>query len=351
MVEEKSNGHIKRMQGNPGLEDSRVQARPEAPIDSLIEVTEWLANWKGVLKEDDLAPRTIKWYERDVTAFLAWMQETTGSLRATYVDVAGYRDYLLEKGRSTATVNRALASANRFMSWAIGLGLAQDIGRAKAIREVASARPSLSRAETIRLMNRLDRSASPRDKAVVMMALGAGLRAGEISALRVRDCQFTAQRVELTVRAGKGRVSRRVRGGERTRAAVEARMAEIESALTDGSAHRRDRYTAHDSVLTRAIAAYDPADETDPYERIKDEPLVGVQANWIGRIVTGAGKMAGLEGLHPHMLRRTYGQIRRASGASIEVVAREMGHASIDTTVRYTMPIGDTWDVVESSFL
>jgi site-specific recombinase XerD len=61
--------------------------------------------------------------------------------------------------------------------------------------------------------------------------------------------------------------------------------------------------------------------------------------------------MAGLEGLHPHMLRRTYGQIRRASGASIEVVAREMGHASIDTTVRYTMPIGDTWDVVESSFL
>ena len=351
MVEERSNGHIKQMQGNPGLENTSVQAKPQEPTDSLIEVTEWLANWKGVLKEDDLAERTIKWYERDVTAFLRWMQDTTGSLHATYVDVAAYRDHLLEEGRSTATVNRALASANRFMSWAIGAGLASDVGRAKAIREVASARPSLTRAETVRLMNRLDRSASPRDKAVVMLALGAGLRAGEISGLRVRDCQFTAQRVEVTIRAGKGRVSRRVRGGERTRAAVEARLIEIESALSEGAQYRRDRYTAHDSVLTRAIAAHDPTTEIDPYERIKDEPLVGVQANWIGRIVTGAGKMAGLEGLHPHMLRRTYGQIRRASGASIEVVAREMGHASIDTTVRYTMPIGDSWDVVEVDYL
>jgi site-specific recombinase XerD len=51
------------------------------------------------------------------------------------------------------------------------------------------------------------------------------------------------------------------------------------------------------------------------------------------------------------MLRRTYAQVRRASGASIEVVARELGHASIDTTVRYTMPIEDDWDVVSLDYL
>lgn len=351
MPEERSNGHVNSMFGQPGLDNSLVQARGKEPVDALIQTTEWMCNWHVTLQEADLATKTIKWYERDVTGFLGWMRATTGDPHPTYVDMAGYRDHLIEKGRSAATVNRALASIHRFMSWAIGAGIAQAVGVAKRIREVPSPRPALDRASTIRLLNRVERDASPRDRAIIMLALGTGLRASEISALRVRDCTFTRDRVEVNIRAGKGRVARRVTGRERTRAAVMGRIEELERAVVEGAQYRRDRYAAHDAVLTRVIAAGPPEGDVDPYQRIQDESLVGVQPNWVGQVVTTCGRMAGLSGLHPHMLRRTYGQVRRASGASIEVVAREMGHASIDTTVRYTMPILDDWDVISLDYL
>ena len=351
MAEEKSNGHISQMMGNPGLEHSIVQAKSKEPVSALIETTEWLANWTTTLREADLASKTVRWYERDVTLFLAWMMDTVGDPHPTYVDIATYRDHLLGKGKSTATVNRALASIKRFMGWAIEAGITQNVGTAKFIKEIPSPRPALNRTSTIRLINRIERDASPRDRAIIMLALGAGLRASEISALRIQDCTFTPQRVEVNVRAGKGRVSRRVTGRERTRAAVLSRIEELEKAISEGSEYRRDRYAAHDAVLTRIIAAYTADSDEDPYERIKAEELIGVKANWVGQVVANSGRMANISHLHPHMLRRTFGQIRRASGASIEVVAREMGHASIDTTVRYTMPIEDDWDVVGLEFL
>jgi len=351
MPEERSNGHINSMYGNPGLENSRVQAKSQEPVNVLIETTEWLANWTTTLREADLAAKTIRWYERDVILFLAWMVETTGDPRPTYVDIATWRDLLITRGKSTATVNRALASIKRFMGWAVEAGITQNVGTAKFIKEIPSPRPALNRASTIRLINRMERDASPRDRAIIMLALGAGLRASEISSLRIQDCTFTAQRVEVSVRAGKGRVSRRVTGRERTRAAILSRIEELEKAISEGSEHRRDRYAAHDSVLTRIIAAYSPDSDEDPYERIKGEELIGVKANWVGQVVAASGRMANISHLHPHMLRRTFGQIRRASGASIEVVAREMGHASIDTTVRYTMPIEDDWDVVGLDYI
>ena len=351
MPEERSNGHINSMYGNPGLENSRVQAKSQEPVNVLIETTEWLANWTTTLREADLAAKTIRWYERDVILFLAWMVETTGDPRPTYVDIATWRDLLITRGKSTATVNRALASIKRFMGWAVEAGITQNVGTAKFIKELPSPRPALNRASTIRLINRMERDASPRDRAIIMLALGAGLRASEISSLRIQDCTFTAQRVEVSVRAGKGRVSRRVTGRERTRAAILSRIEELEKAISEGSEHRRDRYAAHDSVLTRIIAAYSPDSDEDPYERIKGEELIGVKANWVGQVVAASGRMANISHLHPHMLRRTFGQIRRASGASIEVVAREMGHASIDTTVRYTMPIEDDWDVVGLDYI
>jgi integrase/recombinase XerD len=61
--------------------------------------------------------------------------------------------------------------------------------------------------------------------------------------------------------------------------------------------------------------------------------------------------LAGLTGVHPHMLRRTYGQIRRAAGVSIEVVSRDYGHANINTTMRYTTPQEDDWDVISQDYI
>ena len=73
MPEERSNGHVRNMGVHPQLVDDK---RSSEPVDAWVQVTEWLANWTTTLREADLAAKTIRWYERDVTLFLAWMKDT-----------------------------------------------------------------------------------------------------------------------------------------------------------------------------------------------------------------------------------------------------------------------------------
>ena len=314
------------------------------------EELEWLSNWTATLIEDDLSENTRKSYIKDVQAFLGWMRETIGDPHPTFIEVAQYRDYLMSQDKSPATINRMLASCKRFMRWAVDAGIAQSMGKAKSLKDIPAVKPALNRALTIRLMNRVNRDASPRDRAVIMLALGVGLRASEIASLKIKDCVLAPGRIDVNVRFGKGRVSRRVRGGDKTREAVVDRIKEIEDALTTGSPYCRDRYTSHDAVLSRAMAQYDPSSEEDPQERLGEELIIGVLPSRVGEIVTHWGLMAEIKGLHPHMLRRTYAQIRRASGVELERVARELGHSSPDTTVRYTIS-EEGWDVVSPDYL
>ena len=315
---------------------------------AIIELT---SNWNQHLLELDLAPRTVKFYLSDLARFLAWLQATVGDLHPTYTDIAIYRDHLLSLPKSTATVNRAVASMRVYMEWAVKAGVAKDIGRVKSVRSVASPRPSLTRAEGIRLVHALGRYATLRDRALVMLMLGLGLRASEVAQLTVGDIDIGPRHIDVQVRAerAKGRVSRKVRGLVNTRDAVMDRIGELEAAWISPGGLQKDRRASRDKTLAlcERLGRADEAHLPD----LSGVRLIGVNEAALAEVVRGLGGLAGVKGLHPHMLRRTYGQALRASGRPIEVVARNLGHRSINTTVIYTMPQGEDWDVLGVEYL
>lgn len=72
-----------------------------------------------------------------------------------------------------------------------------------------------------------------------------------------------------------------------------------------------------------------------PAEPRKPESyILNGKAIWI--IVDAAAKEAGLEGVHPHMLRHGYAHELLENTKDIRLVAQALGHRSIETTMRYT---------------
>lgn len=58
----------------------------------------------------------------------------------------------------------------------------------------------------------------------------------------------------------------------------------------------------------------------------------------VQRFIARYAKAAGLENISPHALRHTFAKSLLDSGASLNEVAKLLGHKSLDSTARYTQP-------------
>jgi integrase len=57
-----------------------------------------------------------------------------------------------------------------------------------------------------------------------------------------------------------------------------------------------------------------------------------MKPQFVWRVVKRVGERAGIEGLHPHALRRTFGSDLVNEGVRMEVVSKLLGHASTTVT-------------------
>jgi integrase/recombinase XerC len=148
---------------------------------------------------------------------------------------------------------------------------------------------------------------SARDRALLELLYGTGLRVGEAVALDLDDVGGG----EVRVRHGKGDKERRVPLGEKAREAVadylaeRPRLAHPRSAKLDGSA----------LFVTRRGA------------RMGQREVRRILDGWAGR--------AGVPRTHPHALRHSYATHLLGSGADLRAIQELLGHASLKTTARY----------------
>jgi site-specific recombinase XerD len=141
-----------------------------------------------------------------------------------------------------------------------------------------------------------------RNKALLELAYGAGLRASELSAIDCGDLE-PAERLVL-VREGKGRKQRRVPYGPPAAAAL------------------RDWLAVH------------PQGDQPALFLNRHGGRLSVRA--IHRVVRDAGVNNGLVGVHPHALRHSFATHLLAEGADLRSIQELLGHASLSTTQRYT---------------
>lgn len=151
-----------------------------------------------------------------------------------------------------------------------------------------------------------------QDAELVRVAAYAGLRRGELVALRWRDVDFAGQKL----------IVRRALSGETEVQSTKSRRAR-EVPLPDQAAaalqrlRRRGEFIGPDEYVfaNRFGRRLDPSALRRRYERARDA--------------------AGLEPLRFHDLRHTYGSLLVAGGIDLPSVKAAMGHARITTTERY----------------
>jgi integrase/recombinase XerD len=267
--------------------------------------------------EAGLSSATLEAYERDIRLMVEDVashgQAAMGDVQPR--DLSEHLQRLSrEHGLQPSSIARHLSSIRMFFRW---LEANRYIAQSPAVPLIPPTRwKRMPGVLSPGRMRTLIESAKPgtgrlwlRDRAMLELMYAAGLRASEVGALK-----FAGWRKEIAILLvdGKGDKQRLVPVGKPAVAAVEAYLSELYPTLTrfnDG----REKGALLLSHTGR--------------------PLTRV-AVW--QIVRRSAERAGLEHVHPHMLRHSFATHLLHGGADLRVVQELLGHSDIGTTQVYT---------------
>jgi len=179
-----------------------------------------MAPFLASLAHDDLAPATLRGYRYDLHHFLTWhrtVQDRPFTIEglAEY-ELIAYRQRMVAGGLRPATVNRRLDALRRLCRWARGTGAlsADAAGNVRPMRTIRNRQPAgLTDVEIHALLRAAGASShglAARNYALVQIMLQAGLRVGEVAALRVADVSMNDRSGNVRIRQGKGLKARDV---------------------------------------------------------------------------------------------------------------------------------------------
>jgi integrase/recombinase XerD len=261
--------------------------------------------------EDGSSALTIAAYRRDLArlaGFLRTRRRTIDTARPE--DLGAHLDALRQAGLSPRTLARGLAAIRGLYRFGRAAGLLRSdpaalLDTPRLPRRLPRA---LSRADAALLVES-PRDAGPqdwRDRAILELLYGSGLRASELVGLRPADVDLQAQL--LTCR-GKGDRQRLVPIGDAARRALAAYLERARPRLVRTPDPGVLFLNARGRALTR-------------------------QGLW--RIVRTRARGAGLRGGFPHALRHSFASHLLEGGADLRSVQALLGHADIGTTEIYT---------------
>jgi site-specific recombinase XerD len=260
-------------------------------------------------------------YSGDVIALVEWC-EATGIASPADVTLAVLRRYLawqVGAGMSKRSLARRISALRRYFAYLVERG---EIGADPTARLQAPSGSSrlprvLGGAEIDRLLADVSGrtpALERRDRAVVELLYGSGLRVAELCALDVADLDATRRSVRVRGKGAKERiVPLSVPAVEAVRAwAASGRSEVLERSSgdagtgTEGPDHRRAL------LLNERGRRLGPRDVRRILDRRADSPV------------------------HPHALRHTFATHLLDGGADLRVVQELLGHSDLGTTQRYT---------------
>jgi integrase/recombinase XerD len=261
----------------------------EAPADRAL-VLIWLNNQ---------TPLTRAAYATDIAAFFALMGKPLADV--TLADVQGFAHSLIERGFKPATQARKLASVKSLYSMALKLGLLTHNPAALVQKPVSKDVLQERIVSQPAVMLMIDREINPRNKLVLRVLYGGGLRISELVGLVWSDLKARGKAGEFTV-FGKGSKTRTVAIGP--------------------------------NLWRQIVATRDGAGLAEPvFSSRQGGPLDRAQ---IHRIVKRAAKRLGLPAeFSAHWLRHAHASHALDNGANVHEVQKTLGHASLNTTTRY----------------
>jgi len=255
------------------------------------------------------APKTVEAYRRDLAAVGAWLDRPVG--RITTEQLEQYLAELRAAGLSAATIGRRVAATRSFFRHQMLLGARTDNPAAELDlpRRHRTLPRTLSAAEAERLVEAASGTTprALRDRALVELLYGSGLRVSEAVGLDKAGVDLDARLVRCM---GKGSKERIVPVG-------------------------RQAVTALRRYLSRGRPFLDVRHRPELFLNAKGGGLTRAGAFLILRKLAAK---AGLEPerVHPHLLRHSFATHLLEGGADLRSVQEMLGHADLATTELYT---------------
>jgi integrase len=251
-------------------------------------------------------------YQQRINAWLKWSDGTTA------LDRENVKRWLrsLELAQSSPQVrNQALAALKKLAIEAGELGwiehdAAVRIAAIKAKR-ISGVRTGLwlDKAQCVQLLLAPDGTTAigKRDRAVLALLLGCGLRRSEACGCTIEQIEYRAGHMLLVNLIGKG---------GRVRSIAVPGWAQKTIEAWHKAAGMNDGY------LLRSIDRGGTINGSLSAAAVRD-------------IIKRYGTTIGVPKLRPHDLRRTYAKLSRLGGAPLETIQHSLGHASLKTTEVY----------------
>jgi integrase/recombinase XerD len=279
-----------------------------------MEAEEFLG-WLRV--ERGRAPATLAAYRRDLADFLRWTQRRElALLDVTEPDLVAYLGDGAAGPASPATRKRRAVAVRSLYRFLVADGvLAVDPASAVEVPAVPTGLPkALTEEEVGRLLDAVVGIdvAAVRDRAILEVLYGSGLRISEVVGLSLGDVDLAERMLRVL---GKGSKERNVPIGRMAKDALLAWLdPEVRGSLRPGRATRDDLDALFVNLRGRRLTR---------------------QGVW--GIVRRYGTVVGLDGrLTPHVLRHSCATHLLDHGADIRTVQELLGHASVSTTQIYT---------------
>jgi site-specific recombinase XerD len=261
------------------------------------------------------SPSSQDSYEHAIDEFIGWFcSEPRLSLSRTVV--LRYRFFLEQRNLAPSTINVRLAAVRRLAYEAADTGLlSPDL--AAGIRRVKGAKRlgvrignwlSLEQAKSLLRSSDKGTIRAKRDRAILALLVGCGLRRAELVGLKQKDFQIREDHWVVADLIGKGKHIRTVPVPKWVKRAVDDWITSAN--VEDGLIFRR----------------------VNRFGRIWGS---GITPKAIWHVVKGAARRANLQNLAPHELRRTCARLCHVAGGELEQIQFLLGHASVQTTERY----------------
>jgi integrase len=287
-----------------------------------------LAHWqklKTLVLDSVSSPITRRVYNMALDEFFAWYAEEPrpGFSKAT---VSAWRVSLEDRGLGSSSIIIRMSAIRKLAAEAADNGLlapemAAGIARVKSAKSVGvRAGNWLTLKQAQALLNTPDVTTAKglRDRAILAVLLGCGLRRSEVAALTFTHIQQRDGRWCIMDLKGKHGRIRTIPMPTWVKVAVDAWI-EV-AALVEGPVFRT--VNRGDVVGTPALS-----------EKV------------IWQLLRPYAEAAGVPGIAPHDCRRTCAKLCRAAGGELEQIQLLLGHASVQTTERY---LGTKQDLVHA---
>lgn len=260
------------------------------------------------------SPLTIEAYASDLADYLSFLEEIgTDRLESINRDtIIAYEADLTERDYAVTSIDRHISVLKGFHRFCVQEGFAAD-NPASTVRlpQPPQKLPDvLSIDQVTKLLESIDGedALALRDRAILEVLYGCGLRVSECVGLDLADCALNEGYLRVTGKGDKQRISPISGYGakaltiylEKGRSALQKSYAKPTAAVfLNARGGRLSRQSIH-------------------------------------KIVAKTGLFIGVENLHPHTLRHSFATHMLEGGADLRVIQEILGHSDISTTQIYT---------------